>query len=115
MGDEMPSAVEFDAENSKSHISEIDGDGFTWSITNIKLATQPITGDDEVEHPAHYTHGDVECIDAIESALGDGGFAAFCRGNAIKYMWRAGLKGDAETDYRKARWYIDRLIEDEED
>lgn len=35
----------------------------------------------------------------------------FCLGNAIKYIWRAGMKGDAVTDLEKARWYIDREIE----
>ena len=31
-------------------------------------------------------------------------------GNAMKYLWRAGLKGDAVTDLRKAAWYIEREI-----
>lgn len=35
----------------------------------------------------------------------------FCIGNAMKYLWRAGLKGDAVEDLRKARWYIEREIE----
>ena len=34
----------------------------------------------------------------------------FCVGNAIKYLWRAGLKGEQIEDLRKARWYIDREI-----
>ena len=34
----------------------------------------------------------------------------FCVGNAVKYLWRAGLKGDALEDLRKARWYVDREI-----
>ena len=34
----------------------------------------------------------------------------FCLGNAIKYIWRAGLKNNAIEDLRKARWYIDREI-----
>jgi hypothetical protein len=34
----------------------------------------------------------------------------FCVGNAIKYLWRAGLKGEQVEDLRKARWYIDREI-----
>jgi hypothetical protein len=38
---------------------------------------------DMVNHPPHY-QGKVECIDAIEAALGPDGFAAYCRGNAIK-------------------------------
>lgn len=40
---------------------------------------------DEVNHPSHYTNGDIECIDAIRAALGKEGFIAYCRGNAIKY------------------------------
>jgi hypothetical protein len=35
----------------------------------------------------------------------------FCCGNAIKYLWRAGEKGDAIEDLRKALWYVDREIE----
>jgi hypothetical protein len=35
---------------------------------------------------------------------------SFCLGNAIKYIWRADLKGGIE-DLEKARWYIDREIE----
>ena len=66
---------------------------------------------DPVHHPAHYTSGKVECIEAIEAALGPEGFRAYCRGNALKYIWRAGRKGDAGQDLRKARWYLDRLIE----
>ncbi len=63
---------------------------------------------DPVNHPSHYTNGEIECIDAIRVALGRDGFIAYCRGNAIKYMWRAGLKGDAAEDMRKAAWYATR-------
>lgn len=62
-----------------------------------------------VEHPAHYNTGSIEVIDAIE----DWGFGeGFNRGNAIKYIARAGKK-NPETeieDLRKARWYIDEEI-----
>jgi hypothetical protein len=34
----------------------------------------------------------------------------FCLGNAMKYIWRAGQKGSALEDLRKARWYLDREI-----
>jgi hypothetical protein len=60
---------------------------------------------DPVARPAHYTAGPVECIDAIRAALGDAGFVAYCRGNAAKYLWRAGDKGPAGEDCRKAAWY----------
>ena len=63
---------------------------------------------DMVNEPPHYTaDADIECIDAIEAALGPDGFRAFCRGNAIKYIWRCELKGNAEQDIKKAGWYID--------
>lgn len=66
---------------------------------------------DQVNHPAHYTSGAIECIDALESlpALKLPG-ADFCRGNAIKYLWRLGLKDDVLQDARKAQWYLNRLV-----
>jgi hypothetical protein len=64
----------------------------------------------EVDAPAHYTQGDIECIDAIAAALGRDGFIAFLRGQVLKYTWRLGLKGAAITDARKAAWYQARLI-----
>lgn len=65
---------------------------------------------DMVHHPPHYTQGGIECIDALAAALGEEGFRAHCRGNAIKYLWRGPHKGTAVQDYEKAQWYIDRLI-----
>lgn len=60
---------------------------------------------DMVNSPSHYNQGGIECIDAIRAALGDEGFKAYCRGNAIKYTWRAGLKLDEVEDLKKAAWY----------
>lgn len=67
------------------------------------------SGRDPVEHPQHYTFGGIECVDAIEAALGDDMFSGFLAGNVIKYVWRHRHKNGAE-DLRKARWYLDRLI-----
>jgi hypothetical protein len=64
---------------------------------------------DNVNNPAHYNQGAVECIDAIESALGAEGFRAYCKGNALKYIWREEHKGGTES-LRKAIWYLDRLV-----
>ena len=60
---------------------------------------------DPVNHPSHYTSvvPGVECIEVAEHF-------SFLRGNAIKYLWRAGVKGDAIEDLRKAVWYIEREI-----
>lgn len=60
---------------------------------------------DLVNHPPHYTAhpSGVECIQITEHM-------GFTLGNAVKYIWRADLKGDAIEDLKKARWYIDREI-----
>lgn len=60
-----------------------------------------------INHPAHYNHG-IEVIDYIESHN-----LNFNRGNAVKYLTRAGLKDkDKEVeDLEKARWYVDRELE----
>lgn len=72
---------------------------------------QPKAEVDMVNNPPHYNQGDIECIDAIESALGKEGFEAYCRGNAIKYLWRIGLKHrDNNEDWEKANWYINRAF-----
>lgn len=63
---------------------------------------------DPVNHPAHYTKGGVECIDAIESALGVNGFVDYCRGNAIKYAWRVWGKANPAEDLYKGAWYLTR-------
>ena len=59
-----------------------------------------------VNHPPHYTGhpSGVECITVTEHMN-------FCLGNAMKYIWRAGEKGDAVEDLKKAAWYINREIE----
>ena len=63
---------------------------------------------EEVDHPSHYggAENTYEAINVIE-AWG----LSFCLGNAVKYIARAGKKGDTATDLRKARWYLDRRIQ----
>jgi hypothetical protein len=62
---------------------------------------------DMVNHPPHYTAhpSGVECIEITEHM-------SFCAGNAVKYIWRVGLKEAATPiqDLEKARWYVDREI-----
>lgn len=68
---------------------------------------------DNINHPSHYTShpSGIECIDIAEHYN-------FCIGNAIKYLWRAGLKQvEGKTkkekqieDLKKAIWYIKREI-----
>jgi hypothetical protein len=57
-------------------------------------------------NPPHYQDhpSGIQCIQITEHMN-------FCLGNAIKYIWRAGLKNNAIEDLEKARWYLDREIE----
>lgn len=68
---------------------------------------------DPVNHPSHYTGSgincpdcgrEIECIDITREMN-------FCRGNVIKYVWRAGKKGDAIEDLFKARQYLEFEID----
>lgn len=63
---------------------------------------------DMINHPPHYTAGSIEVIDFIEAHKLD-----FRAGNVVKYVVRAPLKNGLE-DLKKARWYLDRLIQEHE-
>lgn len=66
-----------------------------------------MTENDAVNHPAHYTaYKGLEVIDLTEQMN-------FNKGNAVKYIARAGLKDPAKEieDLEKAKWYIQREIE----
>lgn len=65
---------------------------------------------DPVNRPAHYTSGGIECIDAMQAAFGAEAVKDFCLCNAFKYLWRHRNKNGVE-DLKKARWYLNRLIE----
>ena len=60
---------------------------------------------DPVNHPAHYTAGGIETIDFIEAKR-----LGYNLGNVVKYITRAGHKGNQLEDLRKAQWYLTREI-----
>ena len=60
---------------------------------------------DDINHPSHYTQGDIEVIDYIEDKK-----LGYRLGNVVKYVPRAGHKDDAIKDLKKARWYLNREI-----
>ena len=63
---------------------------------------------DNVNHPSHYTDGNIEVMDFIEDKQ-----LNFARGNVIKYVSRAGKKDPNKEleDLKKAMWYLNREIE----
>lgn len=62
--------------------------------------------DETINHPSHYNAhpSGIECIEIVEHMN-------FNIGNAIKYLWRAGLKGNQTEDLKKAEWYVRREID----
>ncbi len=64
-----------------------------------------------VDHPSHYNKGGVECIEAIKACVSPEAYKGFLKGNVLKYMWRYESKGKPVEDLKKAKWYLDKLIE----
>lgn len=91
----------------------IDAKYILYTLFSKKIVDKDSDKGDSVNHPAHYTKhpSGYECIDITRHYC-------FSIGNAIKYLWRAGLKKDAELgdkqkeieDLKKAIWYINDRI-----
>ena len=63
---------------------------------------------EKVNHPDHYNSGQYEVVDVIDDAgFGEG----FCLGNALKYILRAKHKENYVEDLKKAKWYLEYLIQ----
>ena len=67
---------------------------------------------DSVNSPAHYTRGSQEAIDIIEEAIQDAPSVetGMLQGQVLKYLLRLWLKNNSTEDAKKARWYLNRLI-----
>jgi hypothetical protein len=78
------------------------------SIDGEKLMEKLESQNDSVNHPSHYTDGNIEVIDFIEDKK-----LGYHLGNACKYICRAGKKDPAKRveDLRKAIWYVNRQAE----
>jgi len=66
---------------------------------------------DMVNNPPHYNKSGIECIQAIAAATEDG-FQYYLQGNILKYLWRYRYKDKPLEDLEKAKWYLDKLIEE---
>lgn len=73
--------------------------------TAVKPAKVSTEEHDVVNHPSHYTRGNIEVIDFIEDQQ-----LSYHLGNVVKYVARAGFKGDKVEDLKKAQWYLNRYI-----
>ncbi len=69
---------------------------------------------DAINKPKHYTYGNIEIIDFIEQVVKyHPSHLGFHIGNVIKYLSRAPFKEDYLENLKKAKWYLDRVIEKE--
>ena len=66
---------------------------------------------DMVNSPPHYNQTGIECIHAISAAT-DKGFKYYLQGNVMKYLWRFDYKDKPLEDLQKAKWYLEKLIEE---
>lgn len=67
---------------------------------------------DNVNSPDHYNTGSIECIEYLQDNMSWDGFTGYLEGNCKKYMHRWRYKTKPLEDLKKARWYLDRLIEE---
>ena len=81
------------------------------TFTDELLETLPKNEEnDNVNHPAHYTFSNYDCIDIMEDVYGKEAVMNFCTCNTFKYLWRSEHKNGLE-DLKKARWYLNKLID----
>ena len=66
---------------------------------------------DVVNSPSHYKSGGIEAIEGIEASMEPEAYAGYLKGSVMKYLWRYEKKGKPIEDLKKARWFLDRLIQ----
>jgi hypothetical protein len=67
---------------------------------------------DNINSPSHYTAGGIETIDFMKAKSTKEEFHGYLRLTVLKYLSRGPYKQDALEDYKKARWFLNRLIEE---
>lgn len=72
---------------------------------------EKIKVEDLVNHPSHYTKGGIEVIDFLIAKFSGEELEGYLKGNVMKYLSRASLKGAKNQDYQKAQWYLNKLVE----
>ena len=70
--------------------------------------------DTVINKPPHYGDGEIECIDYMKDNMDTMMFMGYLEGNCKKYMHRYRYKGKPVEDLKKAKWYLDRLIQEME-
>ena len=88
---------------SSQAMTEIYGDSEEWTGEKV---------DDPINSPSHYNQHGIEAIDAIKAGMSKEAFEGYLKGNTLKYLWRYKYKGKPVEDLKKAAWYLNRLVEE---
>ena len=90
-------------------------DSAEWTDGDVEMVKSLNRKNEEVNHPERYG-GDTtyECIKVLEAWLPEEQYKGFLRGNALKYLCRVGKKDEILQELKKAQWYLNKLIEKEE-
>jgi hypothetical protein len=86
---------------------------YKFSADYFKDKKEKESKNDGVNHPSHYTSGNVEVIDIIEDAVKDAPdtIVSGLQWQVLKYILRMWLKDNPKKDAQKAQWYLNRLID----
>jgi hypothetical protein len=112
-GSERSQRGDAGAVEKTSWFEPVEDNGCKDGVCPVPWATKPYRPElklDFVNHPPHYLDGGIECIEAIEAQLTSEEYRGYLKGNIAKYVWRERHKGGTES-LKKARWYLDRLLE----
>jgi hypothetical protein len=104
IADKLGTSVSYVYMVRKEMVKEV----LTADETRLKNAVAQVRVD-MVNHPPHYTAGGIETIDFIEAKK-----LGYNLGNVVKYITRSNLKGDRLENLKKAQWYLNREIKNEE-
>ena len=85
---------------------------YNWNKANQDLAPSYNKEIDLVNHPPHYNKGKYETIEVIDDAIDEAPTTqiGYSQGNVIKYVLRMWHKGKALEDAKKAKWYLEKVI-----
>lgn len=89
-----------------------DGCMLTTDKYEVRNGVITLLTSDPVNSPLHYMSGDIECIDAIKASMTREAFLGYLKGNIQKYMWRYEKKVNPIEDVKKARWYMNKLVDE---
>jgi len=68
--------------------------------------------EDLINVPTHYKQHDLEAINGIKGSMSNEAFQGYLKGAVLKYLWRYKYKKAPVDDLRKAKWYLEKLLQE---